>query len=93
MPDIKIIALDLDATLLDSQKKVSQRNLDALERVRQMGILMVPVPGRPAQGLPQAVLDLPGLRRRQGTFREREIIPSLTKIIPLDRPVDVGFMF
>ena len=27
-----------------------------------MGILMVPVTGRPAQGLPQAVLDLPGLR-------------------------------
>ena len=59
---IKLIALDLDATLLDSQKKVSQRNLDALERARQMGILMVPVTGRPAQGLPQAVLDLPGLR-------------------------------
>lgn len=59
---IKLIALDLDATLLDSRKKVSQRNLDALERARQMGILMVPVTGRPAQGLPQAVLDLPGLR-------------------------------
>ena len=59
---IKLIALDLDGTLLDSQKKVSQRNLHALEKARQMGILMVPVTGRPAQGLPQAVLDLPGLR-------------------------------
>lgn len=59
---IKLIALDLDATLLDSQKRVSQRNLEALERARQLGILMVPVTGRPAQGLPQAVLDLPGLR-------------------------------
>ena len=59
---IKLIALDLDATLLDSQKKISPRNLAALERTRQMGILMVPVTGRPAQGLPQAVLDLPGLR-------------------------------
>lgn len=59
---IKLIALDLDATLLDSQKKISPRNLAALERARQMGVLMVPVTGRPAQGLPQAVLDLPGLR-------------------------------
>lgn len=59
---IKLIALDLDATLLDSQKKISPRNLAALERARQMGILVVPVTGRPAQGLPQAVLDLPGLR-------------------------------
>ena len=59
---IRLIALDLDATLLDSQKKISPRNLAALERTREMGILMVPVTGRPAQGLPQAVLDLPGLR-------------------------------
>ena len=59
---IKLIALDLDATLLDSRKKISPRNLAALERARQMGVLMVPVTGRPAQGLPQAVLDLPGLR-------------------------------
>ena len=59
---IKLIALDLDATLLDSQKKISPRNLAALERAREMGILMVPVTGRPAQGLPQAVLDLPDLR-------------------------------
>ena len=59
---IKLIALDLDATLLDSQKTISPRNLAALERARQMGVLMVPVTGRPAQGLPQAVRDLPGLR-------------------------------
>lgn len=59
---IKLIALDLDATLLDSQKTISPRNLGALERARQMGVLMVPVTGRPAQGLPQAVRDLPGLR-------------------------------
>ena len=31
---IKLIALDLDATLLDSQKKISPRNLTALERAR-----------------------------------------------------------
>lgn len=59
---IKLIALDLDGTLLDSRKRVSQRNLDALEKARRMGVLIVPVTGRPAQGLPQAVLDLPGLR-------------------------------
>lgn len=59
---IRLIALDLDGTLLDSQKRVSQRNLDALEKARRMGVLIVPVTGRPAQGLPQAVLDLPGLR-------------------------------
>lgn len=59
---IKLIALDLDGTLLDSEKKVSRRNLEALERARRMGVLVVPVTGRPAQGLPRAVLDLPDLR-------------------------------
>lgn len=60
--NVKLIAIDLDGTLLDSRKQVSQRNLDALERARQQGVLIVPVTGRPAQGLPRAVLDLPGLR-------------------------------
>lgn len=60
--NVKLIAIDLDGTLLDSRKQVSQRNLDALERARQQGVLIVPVTGRPAQGLPQAVLDLPDLR-------------------------------
>lgn len=60
--NVKLIAIDLDGTLLDSRKQVSQRNLDVLERARQQGVLIVPVTGRPAQGLPQAVLDLPGLR-------------------------------
>lgn len=60
--NVKLIAIDLDGTLLDSRKQVSRRNLDALERARQQGVLIVPVTGRPAQGLPQAVLDLPGLR-------------------------------
>lgn len=61
-PSIKLIALDLDGTLLDSEKKVSRRNLEALEQARRMGVLVVPVTGRPAQGLPRAVLDLPDLR-------------------------------
>ncbi len=59
---IKLVALDLDGTLLDSEKRVSRRNLEALERARRMGVLIVPITGRPAQGLPQAVLELPGLR-------------------------------
>lgn len=60
--NIKMVALDLDGTLLNSAKEISPRNLAALERCRQEGIMVVPVTGRPAQGLPRAVLDLPGLR-------------------------------
>lgn len=59
---IRLVALDLDGTLLNSKKLISPRNLAALERARAQGVLVVPITGRPAQGLPQPVLDLPGLR-------------------------------
>lgn len=61
-PNIRLLALDLDGTLLNEEKHITPRTLAALERAREQGVLLVPVTGRPAQGLPQAVLDLPGLR-------------------------------
>ena len=59
---IRLLALDLDGTLLNGAKQITPRTQAALERARQQGVLMVPVTGRPAQGLPPAVLSLPGLR-------------------------------
>ena len=60
--NIRLLALDLDGTLLNEEKHITPRTLAALNRAREQGVLFVPVTGRPAQGLPQAVLDLPGLR-------------------------------
>ena len=60
--DIRIIALDLDGTLLDSQKRLSERNRAALERVAQKGILVVPTTGRFFGMMPPAVRDLPFVR-------------------------------
>ena len=59
---IRLLALDLDGTLLNGAKQITPRTQAALERAGQQGVLMVPVTGRPAQGLPPAVLSLPGLR-------------------------------
>ena len=41
MMTIGLIALDLDGTLLDSQKNLSERNRRALERCARMGIQIV----------------------------------------------------
>ena len=60
--EIRLVALDLDGTLLNREKTISPRNRTALEELHRRGVWMVPITGRPAQGLPQAVLDLPGLR-------------------------------
>ena len=42
----RMIAFDLDYTLLDSQSLVSPENRDAVERAQQAGILIVPCTGR-----------------------------------------------
>ncbi|MBR5260850.1 MAG: HAD family phosphatase [Oscillospiraceae bacterium] len=57
--DIKIIALDLDGTLLDSSKNLSPANLAALERAAKAGIEIVPTTGRFFGGMPQAIRNLP----------------------------------
>ena len=59
---IRLIASDLDGTLLDEKKHVSTRNLDALRRAAEKGILFVPATGRIWRALPQEILELPFLR-------------------------------
>jgi Cof subfamily protein (haloacid dehalogenase superfamily) len=60
--DIKIIALDLDGTLLDSQKRLSEANRAALEEAAAKGVHIVPTTGRFFGMMPQAVRDLPFVR-------------------------------
>ena len=60
--DIRIIALDLDGTLLDSEKRLSETNRAALERAAAKGVLIVPTTGRFFGMMPSAVRDLPFVR-------------------------------
>ena len=62
MDDIKIIALDLDGTLLDSEKRLSDASRDALARAAEKGVLIVPTTGRFFGMMPPAVRDLPFVR-------------------------------
>lgn len=57
-----IIALDLDGTLLDSQKQVSARNLQALAQAAERGAEIVPTTGRFFDAMPAAVRNLPFVR-------------------------------
>ena len=60
MPDpIRVIALDLDGTLLNSNKELSSGNLAALERAAAAGIEIVPTTGRFYGGMPKVIRDLP----------------------------------
>lgn len=62
MRNIKLIALDLDGTLLNSGKELTERNLRSLERAARAGIEIVPTTGRFFDGMPQVVRDQPFLR-------------------------------
>ena len=60
--DIRLIALDLDGTLLNSMKLLSPANAAALERAARAGVLIVPTTGRFYGGIPEFVRRLPFLR-------------------------------
>lgn len=60
--DIRLIALDLDGTLLDSGKRLSRRNRAALENAAAAGIFIVPATGRFYGAMPEAVRALPFVR-------------------------------
>lgn len=57
-----IIALDLDGTLLDSNKELSERNLKALEEAAAEGYEIVPTTGRFYNGMPEVIRQLPFVR-------------------------------
>ena len=62
MPDIRLIALDLDGTLLNSAKQLSSGNLAALEQAAEAGIHIVPTTGRFYGGMPDFIRALPFVR-------------------------------
>lgn len=56
-----IIALDLDGTLLDSNKRLTTKNLYALENAAEEGWEIVPATGRLYSGMPDFIRELPFL--------------------------------
>ena len=62
MHKIGIIALDLDGTLLNSNKELSAGNLAALQRAANAGIEVVPTTGRFYGGMPDVIRELPFVR-------------------------------
>lgn len=91
---IKLIVLDLDGTLLTSDKRISPRNLRALEACAAAGIHVVPSTGRFYDGMPEVVRALPFVRYAI-TVNGAEIFDAVERKvlhreeIPLRRAEDV----
>ncbi|EHO49571.1 sugar-phosphatase [Lentilactobacillus kisonensis] len=54
--DIKLVAIDIDGTLLNEKHQLAQATIDAIQAVRQRGIKVVLCSGRPLSGV-QPYLD------------------------------------
>jgi len=94
MPDYRIIALDLDGTLLNSEKELSPRNLSALEKAAAAGIEIVPTTGRFYGGMPEIIRSLPFVRyaitingAEVKDLKTGEIIYSAE--IPMERSLEI----
>ena len=61
MKQIRLIALDLDGTTLDSTGQLPLKNRKALERAAEEGIYVVVASGRAVSTLPAQVLEIKGL--------------------------------
>lgn len=55
---LRLLAVDMDGTVLMPDSTVSAVTLTALRRVIDEGLLMVPASGRSFRGIPKEILDL-----------------------------------
>ena len=61
MKDIKMLALDIDGTILTREKQLTDRTKAAIEAATDAGIVVALVTGRPFYGIPDELFCLKGL--------------------------------
>lgn len=60
--NVQMIGLDLDGTLLDSRKQLTQFTAEMLRQAAEKGINIVVATGRPLAGIPKELREFPGIR-------------------------------
>lgn len=59
---IKLIALDLDGTTLDNNRRITTRTKNALEEAARQGVNIVVATGRPYTALPEDIFNIEAIR-------------------------------
>ena len=62
MAEYKIVASDLDGTLLDSNGNLSDENLGAISSLNKIGVYFVPASGRSLAEIPTEIKEHPAVR-------------------------------
>ncbi len=55
--NIRLVAVDMDGTLLHDDKSISDYTLNVLRKIVEKGVILVPASGRPLEGMRAAVLN------------------------------------
>lgn len=59
---IRMIGLDMDGTLLTTEKELTEYTREVLREAIDRGVVVLPATGRPLAGIPEEVLKFPGVR-------------------------------
>ena len=62
MSKIKLVAMDLDNTLLDSNKQISEHTIEVLKEAIRQGVYIVPATGRIFKSIPEFLRNIEGVR-------------------------------
>lgn len=57
-----MVGLDLDGTLLTTEKKMTSHTRDVLEKALAQGIVVLVSTGRPISAIPKEILEIPGMK-------------------------------
>lgn len=60
--NIRMIGLDLDGTLLDSNKVFTEYSRRVIGEAIKRGVIVLPATGRPVSGIPKDIMEFPGIR-------------------------------
>ena len=89
---LKLLAVDLDRTCLDSRDLVSERTVQALTKAMAAGVTVVIATGRNLLGIPKALRTLPGVKyaitsNGAAIFDLESQAPVFERSIPLETAV------
>ncbi|ROR30815.1 hypothetical protein EDD66_102471 [Mobilisporobacter senegalensis] len=86
--DIKLIGLDLDGTVFNEKKQISDRTINAISKAIEKGVTVIPATGRPYGGLPNEFTSIPGVRYAL-TANGSSIIDLMEKKVIYSNLIDV----
>lgn len=88
---IKIIAMDMDGTLLNSQKKISPKTKEALMKAQEAGMILILASGRPTSGLMEFAKELK-MEEHHGllvSYNGSQVVDCMTKKVLFNQAMTV----